>query len=373
MKSSTKYKADEHLPDIAFQVYVLGQAGLAVGQASLMHLNSDCRHPDLSNLFALTDVTKAVQDHLTQVNADVATMRQLITQPEKVPSVRIGRHCRKPYECPFHIHCWQGITDQTIYHIPYLKRPREAELEANGIQYVRDIPSGFTPGDKRAAAFVETVQRQIVSVEYDAIQTELEQLIYPLYFFDFETIDYAIPAFTGCKPYQQVPFQYSCHILEADGHLTHCDYLHTAADDPREALVISLLDHIGGTGHLVAYNISFERGILRHLAEQFLDYAEPLEQMAERLWDQLAIFRRHYQDYRFGGSNSPKSVLPVVVPALSYKMLAVQNGAQAQALWEEMIAEQETAVKQKMIKQLRDYCHLDTLAMVEIHRALLQG
>jgi hypothetical protein len=282
----------------------------------------------------------------------------------------IGRHCRQPYDCPFQAHCWQDITGETIYRIPYLKRPREAELEANGIHYVRDIPAAFPLGDKRATTFVETIQQQIIAVDAAAIRAELDQLIYPLYFFDFETIDYAVPAFTGCKPYQQVPFQFSCHILEANGRLTHCDYLHTDADDPREALAASLLEHIGETGHLVAYNVSFERSVLRHLAEQLPNYAEPLQKIAERLWDQLAIFRKHYQDYRFGGSNSLKSVLPVMVPSLSYKLLAVQNGTQAQVVWERMIAEQDTAVQQEMIQQLRNYCHLDTLAMVEIHQTL---
>ena len=179
-----------------------------------------------------------------------------------------------------------------------------------------------------------------------------------------------MPTFDGCQPFQQVPFQYSCHILQADGRLTHCDYLHPTADDPRQPLVASLLDQIGETGHLVAYNVSFERGVLRHLAAQFPGQAGRLQDMAARLWDQLAIFRNHYRDYRFGGSNSLKAVLPVLVPSLSYELLAVQNGLQAQVIWEQMIMERDTAVKNRLIQQLRDYCKLDTLAMVKIHEAL---
>ncbi|MEZ4591382.1 MAG: Dna2/Cas4 domain-containing protein [Chloroflexota bacterium] len=107
VKSSTQYKEAEHLPDIAFQVYVLRQAGLSVAQASLMHLNSDCLAPDLSNLFALTDVTEAVEAFLPTVAADTAVMRQLLTHPNPPPE-RIGRHCKRPYDCPFYDHCWQG-------------------------------------------------------------------------------------------------------------------------------------------------------------------------------------------------------------------------------------------------------------------------
>ncbi len=371
VKSSTQYKADEHLPDVAFQTYVLQQVGINVTQTSLMHLNSDCRHPDYSNLFAFTDVTEAVQANLATVETDVAAMRQIIAQTDTIPDVGVGRHCVKPTECPFHAHCWQGVTGKTIYEIPYLKRPLEVQLEADGIQYVTDIPDGFALRDKRATTFVETIRQQQTVIDHDAIQAELAGLVYPLYFFDFETIDYAVPVFAGCKPYQQAPFQYSCHILEADGTLTHRDYLHTDTEDPRRQLTEALLNDIGDTGSIIVYFATFERGRLRELAEAFPEHAPRLMAMVDRLWDQLDIFKKHYHDYRFSGSNSLKSVLPVIAPALSYKLLDVQNGTQAQVVWEAMIGEGETAVKEQMAEQLRAYCHLDTLAMVEIHQALL--
>lgn len=161
--------------------------------------------------------------------------------------------------------------------------------------------------------------------------------------------------------------------MQTDGRLTHCDYLHTEADDPRRPLIEILLDDIGETGSIIVYFASFERSRLRELAEAMPEYAPRLLNMVDRLWDQLVIFKNHYQDYRFGGSNSLKSVVPVVAPELNYKLLDVQNGAQAQVVWEEMIGERDTAVKQQMIQQLRDYCRLDTLAMVKIHQALLQA
>lgn len=369
VKSSAKYKPEEHLPDIAFQVYVLQRAGLNVIQASLMHLNSACRYPDLADLFALTDVTDDVRSFLPRVEKDVAAMRQIILGDEAPPH-SIGRYCSKPQECPFYSHCWRDIDGWTIYDIPYLKRPQEQQLEEKGIRYVADIPPEFVLTDKRANAFVDLVNQQQISIDGDAIRAELATLSYPLYFFDFETIDYAIPVFDGCKPYQQVPFQYSCHILDADGSLTHRDYLHTTKDDPRQALVEALLADIGQAGSLIAYNISFERAVIRHLAEQFPTYADRLMHMADRLWDQLAIFRKHYRHYEFGGSDSLKAVLPVIVPALRYTDLAVQDGVQAQEAWEELVNGADSAESERLIQQLRAYCHLDTLAMVELHRAL---
>ncbi|HUM68819.1 MAG TPA: DUF2779 domain-containing protein, partial [Chloroflexota bacterium] len=227
VKSSNTYKPEEHLADVAFQWYVLQQAGLPLAQASLMHLNSDCRYPDLRNLFSLTDITAEVQAHQPPVAADISVMREVIEQTE-TPVVGIGRYCQKPYTCSYYAHCWQGVDSLTIYAVPHLKRPKEQQVETGGIRYVADIPPDFALGDKRAVAFVRQWQQQQITIDPDAIRRELETLVYPLYFFDFETIDYPIPLFTGCKPYQHAPFQYSCHVLHADGALTHHDYLHTA-------------------------------------------------------------------------------------------------------------------------------------------------
>ena len=52
VKSTTGVK-DQHYDDVAVQAHVLRGAGLDVRRTELMHLNRECRHPDLSNLFAL--------------------------------------------------------------------------------------------------------------------------------------------------------------------------------------------------------------------------------------------------------------------------------------------------------------------------------
>jgi len=367
VKSSTEVKP-EHLPDLAFQQYVLTLAGLDVVETAVLHLNRDCQYPDLSNLFTSTDVTADVTPLVAQVQTDIPHLRQLLSD-KALPAVSIGRHCNKPEACPFHAHCWQGIDGLTIFHIPRLTEKRERPLRDASILYLRDIPATADLTGKQRE-FVDFHTRKQTHIDRAAIRAELDRLTYPLYFFDFETIDDAIPRFDGCRPYQQVPFQYSCHILQEDGTLTHREYLHTGTDDPRRPLTEALLHDIGETGSLIAYNIPFERGVLQKLAEQFPEYADRLLDMAGRLWDQLPIFRKHYRDYRFGHSNSLKAVLPVIAPELSYKMLAVQNGAQAQVVWEKMIGEGDTAVKHKMIEELLAYCRLDTLAMVEIHHAL---
>ncbi|MCA9934068.1 MAG: DUF2779 domain-containing protein [Ardenticatenaceae bacterium] len=132
----------------------------------------------------------------------------------------------------------------------------------------------------------------------------------------------------------------------------------------------TLLKDIGDEGSIIVYYAPFERNRLQELAEAFPNHAPHLLNMVDRLWDQLDIFKKHYRDYRFGKSNSLKSVLPIIAPKLSYQTLVVQDGTQAQVVWEEMINGEDTAVKSQLAAQLREYCHLDTQAMVEIHYTL---
>ena len=180
----------------------------------------------------------------------------------------------------------------------------------------------------------------------------------------------AIPRFEGLSAYQQFPFQYSCHILQSDGSLTHHEYLHTDITDPRLPLVESLLDHISDVGSVVVYHASFERDRLQDLAQFFPEHSEALQSIISRLWDQELIFTRHYKHPEFYGSTSLKYVLPVLVPCLSYEDLDIQEGNDAQAVWDEMINTPTGEARDNMINDLRAYCEMDTLATVEIHKAL---
>jgi hypothetical protein len=238
------------------------------------------------------------------------------------------------------------------------------------VLFLADVPADFplTPVQRMS---VEVITQEQVRFDSAAIRQKLAQLEYPLYFLDFETDDPAVPRLDGFGPYQQFPFQYSCHVLEEDGRLDHRDYLHADSGSPLQALAQSLLEHIGPVGTIIAYNASFEKRILRQLAAVFPQNAGRFEEMAERLWDQLEVFKNDYQHYAFGGSNSLKSVLPVLVPELSYKALAVQDGGQAQVVWNRLISCEDAAEKAQLHQQLRDYCHLDTLAMVRIHQVLM--
>jgi hypothetical protein len=368
VKAATKMK-QQYLHDLAVQNYVLAGCGLSVVRLRLMHINSKERiYPDLSNQFTQVDVTDSVLPLMSEVSHKILEIKQVLMQ-DGPPDVYIGGHCRQPYDCPAKRHCWQGIGIDSIVYLPKVSAAQLAELQERKIHSVLDIPADFllTPAQREHVAQVAAGKPQ---VDRAGIRKMMAKLAYPIYFFDFETCSYAVPRFDGMAPYQQAPFQYSCHVLHDGGQMEHREYLHCENSDPRRAVAESLLKHIGDKGSVVVYYAQFERTVIRSLAENFPDLRPHLARISDRLWDQLDIFRHYYKDPAFRGSNSIKSVLPVVAPELSYRDLKVQQGDDAQAMWAEMVQCQDENAKTEMIDALRAYCTRDTAAMVAIHNVL---
>lgn len=366
VKSSTSVK-EENIHDDAVQTWVLQGRGLDIGRMFLMHINRDCVYPDLSDLFVVDDITKPVQTLLPDVPDRLEEFKRLLKESE--PEIAIGQHCSKPYECPFKEHCWRRIPEYSTFNLPRLRWPVKERLLAEIDADLDRLPPDF-PLNYNQQKFLESYSRKEPVMNQDGIRKELDTLDYPLYFLDFETDGPAIPRFNGTRSYEQVPFQYSCHTLDEKGHLGHKEYLHTLESDPRKPLLASLLNHLEKRGTIIAYNAGFERGVLNKLARWFPEYSNDLQDAIHRIWDQLIIFRNYYFDYRFKGSNSLKSVLPVMAPSMSYEDLEVSDGTQAQVAWNEMIRMPEGAEKEQLIRDLKVYCGQDTLAMVEMHNQL---
>jgi hypothetical protein len=368
VKASTKVK-DEHLWDAAVQCAILTGAGVAVGQAHLMHINrKTCVYPDLSTLFQRQDITAEVFALQPQVSDRLSQFQTLATTPT-APEVAIGDHCRSPYPCPFKAQCWQGVPAASIFTIPRLDRRKKQRLIEQNCWAIADLPADLKLSPKQQA-YVETVRRGEPQIDHPKIAELLSTLTFPIHFFDFETFNPAIPRFAGLKPYDQFPFQYSCHVLAADGTLSHGEYLHGDGEDPRPSLLASLLTHIGPTGSVMVYHQSFEAGVLQTLADTFPAHGPVLTSIRDRLWDLEVVFKDAYRHPDCLGSTSIKKVLPVVVPSLSYDQLAVSNGAIAQAVWDTLVQSTDPAEQQQLSTDLKTYCTQDTLAMVEIYRAL---
>src|SRR5205814_6672166 len=104
----------------------------------------------------------------------------------------------------------------------------------------------------------------------------LDVFVPPIAFLDFETVGLAIPVWAGCHPYDAVPVQFSCHVQDADGRVTHHEWLAAGPGDPRPALAERLVRASEGARTVVAYNVGFERRRIEEMAEALPELAGPL-------------------------------------------------------------------------------------------------
>ena len=189
------------------------------------------------------------------------------------------------------------------------------------------------------------------------------------HYLDFETIQFAIPIWQGTRPYQQLPFQYSCHIEHSGGILTHREFLDTSGKPPMRSLSEGLITDLGAHGPIITYG-HFERMIINILIELYPDLTGPLTALQERILDLLPLLRQNYYHPDMDGSWSIKAVLPTIAPDLAYDTLEeVHDGNEAQiafleAIHPETTPERREALRRNMLK----YCGQDTLAMVRIMR-----
>ncbi len=370
VKGGLKVK-DDYLYDLAFQCYVVEQAGITVRRARLVHLNRDCRFPNLSDLFVEVDVTDEVYALLPEVSAEVAVFQEVLAQTT-APDVPVGSQCSHPYDCPFKNQCWKHVPEASIFTIPRLRRHVADGLSRDGVLHLDDLPAEVRLTG-RQQQYVELMQEGKPKVDRTGLLHLLAGLQGPEYYLDFETLNPAIPRFEEIGPYQQFPFQFSLHIRAAGGTLAHREYLHGSSTDPRPSLAETLVHEIGETGTVIVYNASFERRVIVNLAVCFPDLAPALRSIATRLWDLHDVFSSNVvQHPGFRGSTSLKRVLPTLVPELAHDALEIGCGDDAGALWEQYRVCTDAVERAALRLALNAYCELDTFGMVRIVDELRQ-
>lgn len=363
VKSTLDVK-EAHLPDVAIQLHVLRAAGLDVPRAEVMHLDRECRFPDLSNLFARDEVTVEAEALLPAIPGQIRELQAALAGP--LPRAAIGDRCTDPYECPFLARCWPVLPPHhvsTLYRIGGLAEA----LVAAGVETIPDLPDGVAL-PAIAARQARSVRSGEVVVE-PGLARALERLEAPVAFLDFETVMPAVPAWDGCHPYEQVAVQLSCHVAGPGGRLEHHEFLAEGPGDPRAAVAAAVARACAGAATVVAYNAGFEKRCLEHLAAAVPARREALGEVVRRLVDLLPIVRDHVYHPAFGGSFGLKSVAPALCPGLGYGDLAIGEGGTASAVLEGLLLRGDAfppAERARLRSQLLAYCARDTLAMVRL-------
>jgi len=364
VKASTRLKP-EHVHDCAVQAWVHLESGYPLSRISLAHINNQFIYPGDGNYDGLlleNDLTEQVFDLLPAVPIWVEQAREVVEGP--MPDVPPGQHCTSPYECPFLDFCWPGDSEYPIRGLGG-GRKKLGQWVAAGYRDIRDVPAYEISSETQLRIHRVTLEGRPELLP--GARAFVEELAYPRFYLDFETVGPPIPLWAGTRPYQSLPFQWSCHIERAQGVMEHAEFLDLSGEPPMRALAEQMITALENDGPILMYT-SYERGVIQGLAAMFPDLAGALQAIDARLVDLHPITRAAYYHPDMLGSWSIKAVLPTVAPDMDYAELeGIQEGTQASAAYLEAIDPgTSTERKEEIRNNLLMYCKHDTEAMVRL-------
>ena len=369
---STNDVKDEQLYDVAFQRHCCQLIGLKINHCSIMHLNRDyIKQGDIDpqQLFVIEDVTDRADKLAGLLEIQIEEMLDVIDS-DTCPETRVGRHCNDPYACLLQEECWAHLPEHHVMTL-YSGKKLGEDLLARGILDICDIPEDVDLNSK------QRIQKHCVicgqpHIDRTEIKGLLKSLKYPLYFMDFETFATGIPIFDGTSPYQNIPFQFSLHVITKPGAMVeHYSYLAEGKDDPRPGFLSDLKKAIGPKGSILVFYEAFEKTRLKELAKAFPEYKEWVDSILDRIVDLNAPFKdfSYYHPQQLG-SASLKQVLPALTD-LSYDDMEIGEGTMASLKYmEAAFGNLPAEESQKIRTDLLSYCGQDTGGMIEILKKL---
>jgi hypothetical protein len=362
-----KNKREQNLCDVAFQVFAARESGLRISRAFLITLNGKYvldAELDLNELFVIEDVTDEVESLQEFIGEKIVEAFALLNTE---PLADFENLCGKKLACEYLRFALPNLPARTISEIPGLRGEKFSRLLEMGILDLFDVPDDYELTSNQRE-FVDFVKAGVPKIDKNAISAELNKLEYPLYFLDYETVNPAIPQFTGMSPLQQFTFQYSLHVKETrDSDVIHFEFLSDGNGVPPRDVASHLASAIGPAGSVLVWYKSFESGRNAEMGTLYPELEAFFTSINERVFDLYAIFSKKLYRHPEFKSNSLKSVLPILAPDLSYAALEIGDGGSALSFWFDRVYRGvDPAEKDRTMNALREYCRLDTLAMVRI-------
>lgn len=359
-----------YLQDVAFQLHVYRTAGIAIRRAILVFLDRDYVRQgevDPSQLFRQVDVTSQAEDLLPIIPAELVRLAALL-QLEEMPTTVIGPHCDAPYPCSVRDYCWRDVPADSVFSLTRAGK-RAFAWWRNGIVRLADLPVDERYSTSQSVQ-IATARTGQIHLDHAVLEGFLSGLTYPLAFLDFETVMPAVPLFDGCRPYSQIPFQFSLHIQpEENTAVVHHEYLADGKGDPRSGFLEALRACLGKDGSIVCYNSGFETQRLKELALQFPEHAGWIIEALPRfvgadLWKLFQAFAVYHPAQH--GSASLKAVLPAFTD-LGYDGLVIQEGGTASLQFLSLLKGLIPIADHGALREaLLAYCFRDTVAMVKL-------
>tara|TARA_Y100001935_G_C17270258_1_gene491503 strand:- start:80 stop:1558 length:1479 start_codon:yes stop_codon:yes gene_type:complete len=378
VKSSTSVKTDKihnHIKDVCFQKFVLSECGIDVSASHIIHLNKDfIKNGDIDHneLLVIEDVTDEVDEIyslvVNEINSALNYINELSIIEDQCSCVMRTRN----NHCDNFDFFNKIIPDYNIYQLRNIREKKLNELLEFDIVDFLDLnnPIDFKLSNYQKTQYLSFVENKPI-IEFDNIKEQLDNLKFPLHFFDYETYSSAVPKVNGIGPHAKLTFQVSIHTLTMEGSLTHYEYLCDNMDLSPD-LVKGMKGFTGLIGTFISWHASFEIGRnndMINLMPQFKDY---LSYINNNMFDLEVIFKNNYIDYKFRGYSSLKVVLPLMCPGFSYDDENIQDGTTAMEAWGDLVTNfHESDSIEKIRHNLLSYCKKDSLAMVKIYDKLI--
>ncbi len=372
-RASTSVKS-EHVIEAAHGARVFAEAGIDISAVRLVLLRKQYRRdtrlePD--QLLVIEDVSARVAKVMASVARDLDAALAILGDPGKPAACRCELGTRGQ-RCPTFGYFHPGIGGgATVYDLGGVSARKLDVVLGRGIVRLEDWPDDVEV-TLRQRRQIEVLRRGEPFVDVERLEAFLGRLTYPLHFLDYETFQTAVPLFEGCLPWSQIPFQYSIHVVDRDGGMTHREFLWTERERiPVPSLVARMMEDVGETGSVIVWNQGFEQSRNREMAEMLPGAAGFLHDLNARMVDLMEIVKDGIWVHPdFNGSASIKKVLPVAAPALSYDQLDISDGMTAAERWVQVVLREadltSDAERNEVFEALRVYCERDTLAMVRV-------
>lgn len=249
------------------------------------------------------------------------------------------------FECPTVLDVWNFGKKSELIEAGRIKMSELLEQDVTPKNPKPKKRPGLSTSERQWLQ-IEKFQKRDNSIWLDRenLQSEMDRWVFPLHFIDFETATVAIPLNAGRRPYEEIAFQFSHHIVREDGSVEHFgEYLNTERGVfPNYEFVRALKDQLENDNGSIFRYADHENSILKIIYNQLqadqgeiADREELCEfiksithhnpQGSDERWtgernmvDMLDIVKRYYYDPATNGSNSIKQVLPAMLNSSTF-------------------------------------------------------
>ena len=367
VKSSFRI-SNTYLLDAAIQYYIITKSGLALEDFFIVTVNNEYELQDtldVQSYFKKTSVLNEILERIPYVEKCIEDAIAVL-EKDSEPVIEIGQQCNKPYPCDFQGHCWKAVEKDSVWYLPGISVVEKNSLIEKGITKIDQVEV-LDEMNERQKVIIHAYQKQQVCLKKEKIQEFFNDINYPLYFFDVEAFQPALPVFAGTKPYQRIPFLYSLHYKESESApLQHLDYISPTEND-RINFIQHFLRATEKEGKILVFNTLMEKGVLFNLMKDFPEFKNEIFDRINRIIDVEIPFKElYYYHPKQQGSFSLKAIGNAILGRDEFMRSQVKGGEEAMAVYNELFYEEDKNKIEQKLQELKTYCQTDTLVLYHI-------